>query len=177
MEWWGPANELEFDDKPDALTIRATSIRRALDLLLPSGLALAFVVTLCFGGSWFTELVLGGLSAFLFFRWFATSTTELRVTERDIQVPYSGGFRSLDWSEIAGLEYRVGGEGESSGLYARKSRWEAVCLTSQLDESDCDQVIDAIYRRFPFVKMADDNSSGFLRDAEIISLGLNRKDP
>jgi|SRR6185312_5506853 len=177
MEWWGPTNKLEFDDQPDALTIRATSIRRAVDLLWPSGMAIAFVIARRFGGDWLTELALGGVSAFLFFKWFVTSTTELRVTEKDIQVPYSGRLRWLDWSEIAGLEYRVGGEGESSGLYARKSRWEAVCLTSQLDESDCGQVIDAIYRRFPFVKMADDNSGGFRRDPEIISLGLNRKDP
>lgn len=177
MQWWGAANELEFIDKPDALTIRATSIRRRGDLLLPSALALGFIVAPWFGGGLFVLLGLGSLSAVLFYHWFMTSITELRVTERDIQVHSSGGSLSVRWNEIAGLEYRAGGENDPGGLYARETRWSAICLTNQLGESECDQVIDTIYRRFPYVKMADDHSGGFLRDPEIISLGLNRKDP
>lgn len=177
MKWWGAANQIEFDDKPDALTIRATSIRRRGDLLLPSALALGFVVAPWFGCSWLPLLALGSSSAVLFYSWFMTSMTELRVTARDIQVRSSGGFLSVNWSEIAGLEYRAGGEDDPSGLYARNTRWEDICLTTQLGESECGQVIDIIYRRYPYVRMADDHSGGFLRDPEIISLGLNRQDP
>jgi hypothetical protein len=176
MEWWGAANQLEFIDKPDALTIRATSVQRRGDLILPFLLALGFAVAPWFGGGWLILLALGGLSAALFISWFMTSITEIRVTDRRIEVRSSGNTLSVNWSEIAGLEYRAGGEGEASGLYARQTRWQGLMLTSQLNQDECNQVIDAIYRRFPYAKMADDRSGGFLRDPEIISLGLSRKD-
>jgi hypothetical protein len=178
MQWWGPSNDLEFIDKPDALTIRATSIRRRGDLLLPSALALGFMVAPWFGGGFFVLAVLGISSAALFYSWSITSIVELRVTQRGIEARSSGGCVSAAWSEIKALEYRVGGENEPSGLYGRDTRWQGIHLTSQLTKTECERVITAIFTRVPFVEMAVDNEGGILnfgRSDEIISLGLSHK--
>jgi len=177
MQWWGPANSLEFIDKPDALTIRAMSIRRRGDLLLPCALALGFILAPWFGGGFFVLAALGIASAASFYGWSITSIVELRVTQRGIEARSSGGCVSAPWSEIKGLEYRVGGENEPGGLYARQARWRGVQLTGQLTETECDEVIAAIFTRFPFVAMAVDDEGGILnfgRSDEIISLGLSR---
>jgi hypothetical protein len=162
MQWWGPSNDLEFIDKPDTLTIRAVSVRRRGDLLLPSAFALGLIVAPWFGAELLILAALGIASAALFYSWFKTSIIELRVTQQGLQTCSAKGSLSVSWSEIKGLEYRAGGEYDPSGLYARQSRWQSICITNQLTKPDCERVITAIFTRFPLLKPAVDNDGGIL---------------
>jgi hypothetical protein len=159
MQWWGPANSLEFIDEPDALTIRATSIRRPGDLIWPAGCLVASLATLYFGAPAGWPISLAAMAALLCAGWFNTSVVELRVTQREISMRSIRNWLDnevkIQWKEIRALEYRVGGEYQSRGLYARKSFWSAPCIMPQLKKEETQQVIAAIARKFPDIVLAD----------------------
>jgi|SRR6185312_1603651 len=159
MQWWGPANSLEFIDKADALTIRATSIRRPGDLIWPAGCLVASLVTLAFGAPDGWPISLVAIAALLCAGWFNTSTVELRVTQRYLSARrVSSWFDNetrVQWTDVRALEYHTGGENDSHGLYARKSFWSAPCLMPQLNKDETQQVIEAIARKFPGIVLAD----------------------
>src|ERR1700753_1899765 len=148
MQWWGPANSLEFIDKPDALTIRATSIHRLGDLVWPAGCLIAALATFYFHApaGWPGSLAI--MTALLVAGWFNTSVVELRVTRRELSTRSLRNWINkegeIQWSEVRALEYRIGGEYESRGLYAKKSFWSAPCLMPQLSKKETQQVIQAI---------------------------------
>jgi len=159
MQWWGPANSLEFIDKPDALTIRVTSIRRTGDLLWPAGCLVAALATYYYGApaGWPVSLV--AMAALLCAGWFNTSVVELQVTRQYLLARSIRNWINkevkIQWSEVRALEYRIGGEYQSRGLYARKSFWSAPCLMPQLKKEEAHQVIEAIIRKFPGLVLAD----------------------
>lgn len=162
MEWWGPASSLEFIDKPDTLTIRATSIRRAIDLAWPTGCLIAALATYCFHAPAGWPVSLAVMAAILAGGWVNTSVVELKVTQRDLCTRsvrnWLDNSVKLRWDEVRALEYRIGGEYQSRGLYAKRSFWSAPCLMPQLSKQETQQVIDAIARKFPNIVLADGSS-------------------
>jgi hypothetical protein len=83
---------------------------------------------------------------------------------------------SFRWADISGLDFRQGGEDEPSGLYARTGRWNATCLMAGLNREQSEEVIAAVYRRFPYVEMAKDNDgwSLFGGGSGLTTLGLSK---
>jgi len=181
MEWWGPSTRLEYVDSPDALIIRAHSVRRRGDLIWPCAAALFCFGALCLDGNWIAILVSALFSGLLFWGWFGDSSTELRVTDRELRSSSSGrafdNAASIHWSEVKRLEYQGGGEYDSKGLYAKKSFWSSTCLVPNIDDGTTLQIINAIYRRFPLPDMPGegDGRPAFLKDT-LIKLGLSGKD-
>lgn len=159
MEWWGPSNSLEFIDKPDALTIRTTSIRRTGDLIWPAGSLLAAFATYCFGTFAGWPLSLIATAAILLARWFNTRVVELRVTPRELLSRSSRYWTNhvikLRWTEVQALVYRVGGKNRARGLYAKKSFWSVSCLIPDLDRDETQRVIEACARKFPDIVLTD----------------------
>lgn len=52
-------------------------------------------------------------------------------------------------SELQAIEYVMGGEDTSRGLYARKSWWKSECLLPGLSRLQCNVVTEGILSRFP----------------------------
>lgn len=154
MRWFGPAMELQTVEASDHLLFRATKQRRRIDLIVPVLCGVGFIVALSLGRVLWTI----GLAAFggiCLYCVLAVSTRELLVTQFDLTVNRSRYF----WKDIRRLEYRAGGEDETSGLYARQGRWSSVCLMPHLNREQADAVIAAIYLRFPLVNMAQEEAS------------------
>ena len=160
MNWLGPAKRIEVVKQSDVLLIKATGIRRAVDLLLPLvSCAWAYFVWLY--RDWVSlvvSLFIFGASLWFLFR---NRNGELRITDTDIMASGNRGgwidesvqFR---WADIRGLDFRSGGEDEPRGLYARTGRWRATCVMAGLNKEQSDEVIAAVHRRFPYVVMAKD---------------------
>jgi hypothetical protein len=179
MNWLGPAKRIELVEQGDVLLIKAAGGKSAVDLLLP---LFACVWTyfawrdknwiLCFFGLFFL-----GSSVWMLFR---DRDGEVRVSGTDIVASgdlgqWTDGSVQFRWIDISGLEFRQG-EDEPGGLYARTGRWSSTCIMAGLSREQTEEVIAAIYRRFPYVVMAEDRQgwSLFGDGSGLISLGLSK---
>jgi hypothetical protein len=161
MQWWGLATKLEKYEEDNTLIFRATEQQRFVDLILPAASTIAFIYVLLIRAD---PYLLFGLAAFIaipIFHWFHRSQTELRVTAIGLySESHAGGtFKStvdLKWSEVSGLDhYRADAEGETEppGLRAEIGTSYRSILPN-LSQTQSFEVIDAIYRRFPYIKTA-----------------------
>ena len=153
MRWFGPAVEVETVEASDHLLFRVTKLQRWVDLLLPILCGVGFIIALSRGsGIWIIGLAV--FCGIFLYNFLNASTTELLVTRFDL----TANLRRYFWKDIRSLEYQRGGEDERSGLYARKGRWRSVCLVPDLNEEQTTAIIASIYRRFPLVEMAGEES-------------------
>jgi hypothetical protein len=179
MNWLGPAKRIEVVELGDVLLIRAAGGTSAVDLLVP----LFACVFTCFAWrdkhwiSFFFGLFIFSSSVWMLFR---DKDGELRVSDTDIVASgdlggWNGGYVRFRWADISGLDFRQG-EDEPGGLYARTGRWSATCIMAGLGREQSEEVIAAIYRRFPYVVMAEDRDgwSLFGGGSGLISLGLSK---
>jgi len=120
------------------------------------------------------------LGTAIWFR-FRNEDGEIRVTDGEILAygdtgGWSKGYVRFRWADISGLDYRVGAEDGPSGLFARTGRWNATCILAGLSREQSEEVIAAIFQRFPYVVMAEDNDgwSLFGNGSELTTLGLSK---
>jgi hypothetical protein len=178
MRWFGPSSIVEIEKREDGLMVHVTGQRRGIEIVILGFIFLVFSEMFWRDRSWLHLVLLLGSAVFLFLYWIRDRGGVLWVTERYLEVrPYRDGTPTtqIQWAEISGLEYRVGGEDESSGLYARQGYWSATCLFSDLDREQCDNIIATIYAQFPYVKMKEDQGSWslFSEKSGLTTLGLS----
>jgi hypothetical protein len=181
MNWLGPAKRIEVVEQGDMLLVRATGIRRAIDLLLPLVFATwGYFVWRDHHWLMFFGILFGFGSAV----WFAfrSHDGELRITDTEVVASgdlggWSGGYVQFRWADISGLEYRPGGEDSNEGLYVKTGQWHAYCVMAGLNKEQSEEVIATAYRRFPYVVMAEDNDgwSLFGNRSELTTLGLSKR--
>lgn len=152
-EWFGPVSRVEVVEESDGLLVRVIQIRRkghlAIGLLVTFGLGVLFAFH--YSWWWLVVLVLGLIWTAA---WFSSRWGEIRVSENYLMADGKKPLR-LAWSEIHSLQYGGGGEDEPSGLYARVGRWKSICVMADLNREQTEEIIAAIHRRFPHLKMAD----------------------
>jgi hypothetical protein len=180
MNWLGPAKQIEVIALGDVLQIKATAKGRAIDLVGPI-LSAAWTYFAWRDKHW--VFVAFGLFVFASIVWklFQTQEGELRITETVISARgdlggWTDGSVELRWGDISGLDYRQGGEEEPSELYARTGRWNGTCVMAGLNREQSEEVIAAIFQRFPYVVMAEDNDgwSLFGNASGLTTLGLSQ---
>jgi hypothetical protein len=183
MKWFGPSAILEFVERGDELQVKVTGQQRGIDFVV-LGISLSVCAFLFWRDrSWFYFVCLLVACAYGLHNWLSDREEQLLVTEKNVEAFGDfGGFSSdrvlLSWSDIAGLEYRAGGEDTPSGLFARKAGWSSALLMTRVDKEQAEEIIRAIYRRFPYVEMADD-SGGWLPlggKSGLTTLGLSTSD-
>jgi len=179
MNWLGPAKRIELVEQGDVLLIKAAGGTSAIDLLLPL-FACGWTYFVWRDKHWvllFFGLFFLGSSVWMLFR---DRDGEVRVSDTDIVASGDLGGWIADtvqfrWIDVSGLEFRQG-EDEPGGLYARTGRWSATCIMAGLSREQSEEVIAAIYQRFPYVVMAEDRDgwSLFGGGSGLISLGLSK---
>jgi hypothetical protein len=181
MNWFGSEKQIEVLEQCDLLLIKATGTRRAVDLLVPL-FACLWTYFVWRDQNWVLFFI--GLFFFCSSIWmlFRSKDGELRITGTDIMATGDRGgwidesvqFR---WADISGLDFRQGGEDEPCGLYARTGRWSATCVMAGLNREQSEEVIAAVYKRFPYVVMAEDKDgwSLFGNGSELTTLGLSKQ--
>jgi hypothetical protein len=156
MRWFGPNALVEITDREDGLLVRVTGQRRLIDLV-GMGAFLALSAFLFWRDrSWFPLVFVLGASVFSLIYWVGDHEGQLWITEKDIEaIGDLGGISRnrvcLPWSNVSGLEYRQGGEDEPSGLYVRQGGWNTTRVLTHVDKQQAEEIIAAIYRRFPYV--------------------------
>lgn len=153
--WFGPSSAIEIVDQTDGLLIRITRIKRKGHLAI----ALAIVFASCIFLAWQESLggfVVLGIALLWVASWFVDRKGEIRATENYLMSEGSSHVR-LAWSEIRRLEYGGDGENDPTGLHARVGRWRSVCVTANLNREQTEEIIAAIYHRFPSLKLADES--------------------
>jgi hypothetical protein len=178
MNWLGPAKQIEVSELGDVLLIKATSTKGAIGLVVPI-FACVWTYLVWRDKHWalfFFGLFFLGSSIWILFR---DKNGELRVSDTDIAANgdlgrWADGSVQFRWEDISGLEFRQGGEDEPTGLYARTGRWSATCVMAGLNREQSEEVISAIFQRFPYVVMAEDRDgwSLFGNGSELTTLGL-----
>ena len=155
-EWFGPVSRIEIVEQSDGLLVRITQIRRKGHLVIGLLIAVFFVVLFAWQESWWGALIALGFGVFWIAVWcFNDHWGEIQVDENSLTTRGKKPVR-LGWGEIHGLKYRTGSEDEPSGLYARTGRWKTVCVMANLDWEQTDEIIAAIHRRFPQLRMAEE---------------------
>jgi hypothetical protein len=132
------------------------------------------------GAGSFSALLLGG-SIYTFIRWLGDHESQLSATDEGLEAIGDLGESSSDhvrlrWSSISGLEYRMGGEDEPSVIYARRGGRSVTHVMTHVNKEQAEEIIAAIYKRFPYVEMAEDDG-GWLPlggKSELTTLGLSR---
>jgi hypothetical protein len=183
MNWFGPRARIEIFDKEDRLLIRATDQQRWIDLVKSGGVVIGFAYILWRERSWFLIICFLGIAPFGLISWFHVRTGDLWITEKDLEgygdlCDPSSRHIHLRWSDVLGLQYGTGGEEGSTGLYVRQDWWGSTCVLANLNEKQVNEIITAIYRRFPCLEMAEDKggSSLFTEGSGLTSLGLSKPD-
>jgi hypothetical protein len=180
MSWLNPGKKVEIVEQGSELLIRATGTKSSINLLIP--------VIVCVLGyiawrdqSLFSSCVCALAFVGAVFSYYKKEDGELRITDRDIVANgdmggWSGEYKQFRWVDISGLDHREGGEDAPSGLYARTGRWNASCVMAGLNREQSEEVISAIFRRFPYVAMAEDKDgwSLFNNESQLITLDLSK---
>lgn len=183
MNWFGPAKRIEIIEQEDGLLIRAIGIKRVVDFLVMVLVAAGVAYMAWREASWILALGAILVAALEMVIWFRDEDAEINVTKKELwatgdQGNWTTGYVRFRWLDISGLEYQAGGEDSAGGLYARTGAWSSKCLMAELDREQSEEVIAAIYRRFPYLEMAEDSGgwSLFGGDNEIMTLGLSKSD-
>ena len=154
-EWFGPVSRIEIVEQSDGLLVRVTPIRRK------GHLAIGLVVTSIFGSlfarqdRWWALLLTVGFGVIWAVSWLNSRRGEIRINEDYLAADGKKAVR-LAWAEIHSLQYGGGGEDEPSGFCARVGRWKSICVMGDLNREQTEEIIAAIHRRFPHLKMADE---------------------
>jgi hypothetical protein len=160
MDLFGAAANLEQFEDSDGLRFRVTSQRKVETLIIPvvAGAGLMYA-----RHQDVSQLALLGLTALLLisiWRWFKVWVIELRVTAVELVVEgdldRATGTLWLQWAEITRLQYIRGSEEISDGLYAQVESGTHVCLVPHVSEAQANTMIRAIYSRFPYLVMAEE---------------------
>jgi hypothetical protein len=155
-EWFGPTSRIEIVEPKDGLLVRIIEVKRK------GHLAVALVVTfvgsvICAKvGSWLGVLLFLGLGVFWVAAWFGTRWGEIQVDENCLVARGKKPVR-LPWTEIRALKHDTGGEYDPTGFYARVGRWKSICVMADLNREQTEEIIAAIHRRFPHLKMAEED--------------------
>jgi hypothetical protein len=182
MKWFGTAMKVEQFDDGDRLRFRVTSERRLGILIIPFAAAIGLVYAWHVEASWLMLLGMAALVGVPIWRWLQVRVTELRVTELELvaEGDLNNGADTLwlQWSEVSGLQHYRGDEGGPDGLYALQGIWDRVCVLPDVNIAQADQIIRAIYSRFPYVAMAEgvETPSIFGKRSEPITFGLTKQD-
>ena len=154
-EWFGPVSRVEIVEQSDGLLVRVTQIRRKGHLAIGLLITVIFCVLFARQESWWVLIALG-LGVVWIGAWcFNDHSGEIRVDENYLTTSGKTTVR-LAWGEIYGLEYRMGGEDDPTGFYVRLGRWKWSCVMANLDREQTEEIIAAIHRRFPQLRMADE---------------------
>ncbi|RSL17442.1 hypothetical protein EDE15_2976 [Edaphobacter aggregans] len=160
-----------------------TRQRRWIDFLVEALVIAGLAFLFWRNQSWIVLLMLVVAIGHGVVGWLGDDHAELLITKEGIEVIGTLGRISssnlrLQWSSISGLDYREGGEDEPSGLYARLGSWSSTRLMTHVNKEQAEEIIAAIYRRFPYVEMAEDSGgwSLFSGGSEIMTLGLSKSD-
>lgn len=181
MNWLGPGKQIQVVEQDDGLLIQVTGIKRNVDLLIPVAVFVGIAYMAWRDHSWL--LSFGAAFAFGTAVWsrFRNEDGELRITDGEILAygdlgGWSKGYVRFRWADISGLDYRVGAEDGPSGLFARSGQWNATCIMAGLSREQSEEVITAIFQRFPYIAMAEENDgwSLFGSGSEITTLGLSK---
>ncbi|HWW23047.1 MAG TPA: hypothetical protein VNY78_04040 [Edaphobacter sp.] len=183
MEWFGPSVRFEIFDRKDEMQILFMREKRWTDFLLSGAVVIGLAFLFWSNRSWISLVILVLAVGHGVVEWVGDDHAELLITKEGIEVIGSLGRISssnvrLQWSSISGLDYREGGEDEPSGLYARRGSWSSTRLMTHVNKEQAEEIIAAIYRRFPYVEMAEDSGgwSLFGGGSEITTLGLSKTD-
>jgi hypothetical protein len=154
-EWFGPVSQIEIVEQSDGLLVRITQIRRKGHLAIALLITLFVGVLFAWHESWWGFFFVLGLGLFWIASWFSSRWGQIRVDENYLAADGKKPVR-LAWVEIHRLQYRGGGEDEPSGFYARVGRWKSICVMTDLNREQTEEIIAAIHHRFPHLKMADE---------------------
>jgi hypothetical protein len=181
MKWFGSNAEIEILEREDGMQVRVTRQRTRFDFLIRAVVLVVLGFLFWRNRSCFYLLVLLGVITHSVIDWVGNDQAELWITEKDLEaIGKIGGISHprirLPWASISGLEYREGGEDEPSGLYARRGGWSSTRIMTYVNKEQAEEIISAIYRRFPYVEMAED-SGGWLPlggKSGLTTLGLSK---
>ena len=183
MKWFGPSALVELIERGDELQVKVARQRRGIDFVVLAAALSVFTFLFWHDRSWIYFVGLLFACAWGLSFWFGNPEEQLMVTEKGIEATgYFGGLSrdriGLPWSSISGLDYREGGEDEPSGLYARKAGWNATCLMTHVNKEQGEEIITAIYRRFPYVELAEDSGVWLPLGGKsgLTTLGLSKPD-
>ncbi len=178
MRWFGPRARLEIIEQDDGLLIQSTGLKRGIDLVVSGCVVVVCGYIFWRDENWFSAICFVCVAVLGTINLFRDQNGELWVTEEDLEASgYLGGMSNghvrLRWSGISGLTYRAGGEDEPCGLYAGST-----CVLANLNEEQANEIIAAIYRRFPYLEMAEDSGgwSLFGGRSGLTTLGLSKSD-
>jgi hypothetical protein len=181
MNLLGLEKQIEVVEQEDGLLIKAIRIRRVVDQVIPIAVCVGLAYMAWRDHSWllsFGSMLALGVTVR---DWFLNDESELRITDKEILASgYLGGWSRdyvrFRWVDISGLDYRQGAEDELIGLYARTGRWNATCVMAGLNREQAEEVIATVFRRFPYVVMAEDDDgwSLFGTGSQMTTLGLSK---
>jgi hypothetical protein len=166
MKWFGPSVLVELTERGDELQVKVIGQRRAIDVVVLAAALSVFAFLFWRDRSWLYFAGFLFACGFALRFWLSDHQEQLLVTEKGLEaIGDFGGFSRermhLSWSSISGLDYREGGEDEPSGLHARRGGWSSTLLMTRVNKDQAEEIIATIYRRFPYVEMAED-SGGWL---------------
>jgi hypothetical protein len=183
MKWFGPSVRFEIFDREDEMQVLFTRQRRWIDFLVEALVIAGLAFLFWRNQSWIVLVMLVVAVGHGVVEWVGDDHAELLITKEGVEAIGSLGRISssnvrLQWSSISGLDYREGDEDEPSGLYARLGGWSSTRLMTHVSKEQSEEIIAAIYRRFPYVEMAEDSGgwSLFGGGSEIMTLGLSKSD-
>ncbi|SNT30250.1 hypothetical protein SAMN05421770_10755 [Granulicella rosea] len=179
MNWLGPSARVERFEADGELRFQARNQLNGIMLLFPCISGLSFFYSLLHGEYRYAAVsAVAFVSALLGL--FPTKKT-LWVSGKGVETSSdlfdSASHRSFRWSEICALKYSLGAEDDPSGLYIRTGRWSETCVLAGVDEAQANEIIEAIFERFPNIELADEPKPLFGnllgQESEFIRLGLS----
>ena len=183
MKWFGPSVRFEIFDREDEMQVLFTRQRRWIDFVVEALVIAGLAFLFWRNQSWIVLVMLVVSVGHGVVEWVGDNHAGLLITKEGIEVIGGLGRISssnvrLQWSSISGLDYRGGDEDEPSGLYARSDGWSSTRLITHASKEQSEEIIAAIYGRFPYVEMAEDRGgwSLFGNESELTTLGLSKSD-
>jgi hypothetical protein len=181
---------LTMREIPDGLSIHITEPRRPWRILLTLAVGVAFAVMFHYakGDSYLVRIFFFGIAAVSIVREIISlsrgTEVELRITNLEFistgHAPSGYNSSSIPRADIYWMEFRkaIGGgddREQPSGLYVEHHgilRNPTTCVLPHIDKAQTEQVIEAIYRRFPDTSTLAPSTN---TDPYLISLNLNQR--